>query len=283
MDLGHPAIQSGILPLTIAFVLTAMLPVIGRSGWGSRTASGAVGVALLASTVLVLGAPAWPAHTGMLKVFYLAAGSLLLGIMLDLQRPRPRLLLSSGLIWMAAAFAWLAWPQLDRQHTGWLLAAIWLVGLIMALRVANSPAGDRGAPIMLLVTAASLGGIAAIAGSLSIAELGFALAAALGGFMLWNWPRPRYPFGAAGLLGAGVPVLTLALLTLLLTDVSPWSLTPLVLIFVADPLSRRLPAGTGRLRQTLQPVYLALVASVPGAAAVALAWLTRQPDSLYYQ
>lgn len=283
MDLGHPAIQSGILPLTIAFVLTAMLPVMGRSGWGSRTASGAVGVALLASIVLVLGAPAWPAHTGMQKIFYLAAGSLLLGILLDLQRPHPRLLLSSGLIWMAAAFAWLAWPQLDRQYTGWLAAAIWLVGLIMALRVANSPAGDRGGPIMLLVTAASLGGIAAIAGSLSIAQLGFALAAALGGFMLWNWPRPRYPFGAAGLLGAGVPVLTLALLTLLLTDVSPWSLTPLVLIFVADPFSRRLPAGTGLLRQTLQPVYLVLVASVPGAAAVALAWLMRQPDSLYYQ
>jgi UDP-N-acetylmuramyl pentapeptide phosphotransferase/UDP-N-acetylglucosamine-1-phosphate transferase len=136
---------------------------------------------------------------------------------------------------------------------------------------------------MFLVTAASLGGIAVIAGSLSIAELCFALAAALAGFMLWNWPRPRYPFGAAGLLGAGAPVLALALLTLLLTDVSPWSLTPLVLIFVADDLSRRLPAGTGLLRQTLQPVYLVLVGSVPGAVAVALAWLTRQPDSLYYQ
>lgn len=283
MDLGHPAIQSGILPLITAFVLTAVLRVLGWSGWGSRIASGAVGLALLASAVFVLGLPVWPAHTGMQKFFWLTAGSLLLGALLDLQRAPPRLLLSTGLVWIVAAFLWLAWPQLDRPYTRWLLAATCLAGLIVTLRVAKRPAGDRTAPIMFLVAAASLGGIAVIAGSLSIAELCFALTAALAGFMLWNWPRPRYPFGAAGLLGAGVPVLALALLTLLLTDVSPWSLTPLVLIFVADDLSRRLPAGTGLLRQTLQPVYLALLGAVPGAAAVALAWLTRQPDSLYYQ
>jgi H+/gluconate symporter-like permease len=59
MDLGHTVIQSGILPLTLAFVLTALLRVLGGSGWGSRTASGAVGIALLASTVLVIGPPGW--------------------------------------------------------------------------------------------------------------------------------------------------------------------------------------------------------------------------------
>ena len=33
----------------------------------------------------------------------------------------------------------------------------------------------------------------------------------------------------------------------------------------------------------LQPVYLVAVGAVPGAVAIALAWLTGEPDSLYYQ
>lgn len=284
MEIGHPAIQSGVLPLAGAFLLTAVLRLVGPGGRGKRIASAAVGIALLTSSVLVLGAPVWPVHTGMQKFFYLVAGGLLLGVLLDLRgASSPRLLLLSGLTWMAATFVWLAWPQLDRPHTFWLLAGICVAGLTVILRVTDRPGHDTSAPIMFLVTASSLGGIAFFEGSLSIAELGFALAAALGGFMLWNWPQPRYPFGAAGLLGGGMAVLALAFLAVLLTDASPWTLAPLILIFFADSLSRRLPAGGGLLRQTLQPVYLLLVGAVPGAAAVVLAWLSGQSDNLYYQ
>ncbi len=283
MELGHPAVQSGILPLISAVLLTAMLRVAGGSRRGARLASSAVGIALLISSVLILGAPAWPAHSGMQKFFYLAAGGVSLGMLLDLRSAAFGPLWLWALLWMAGAFAWLAWPQLDRPDTLWLLAAICLAGLAIIQRVTSRPAHDTTAPLMFLVAAASLGGIAFVEGSLSIAELGFALAAALGGFMVWNWPQPRYPFGAAGLLGGGMVVLALALLTLLLTDVTSWTLTPLVLIFFADTLSRRLPAGTGRLRQILQPLYLLLVGSLPGAAAIALAWFTGESDSLYYQ
>ena len=106
---------------------------------------------------------------------------------------------------------------------------------------------------------------------------------AFGCFILRNWPQPRDAFAAAGLLGGGVAVLALAFLVLLLTDASPWVLTPLLLIFFADSLVHRLPAGTGLLRQSLQPVYLLLLGAVPGALAVVFAWYTGQSDSLYYQ
>lgn len=85
MDFGHPAVQSGILPLPCAFMTTAVLRLIGGSRRGVRIASGAIGVALLTSSVLILGSPSWPAHTGMQKFFYLAAGGLLLGLVLDLR------------------------------------------------------------------------------------------------------------------------------------------------------------------------------------------------------
>lgn len=283
MEITHPAVQSGILPFTCAVLTIGVLRLIGRSGWGMRVASGAVGVALLASSVLVLGLPAWPVHTGMQKFFYLAAGGLLLGVLLDLGRASSSLLLLSGLVWMTAVFVWLAWPQLGSHYSLGLLTAICLAGLTVVLRVANRPTRDTSAPIMFLIAAASLGGIAFLAGSLSIAELGFALAAAFGGFMVWNWPQPRYHFGAAGLLGGGMAVFALAFLVVLLTDVSPWVLTPLLIIFFTDSLSRRLPAGAGLLRQSLQAVYLVVLGVVPGALAVVFAWLTEQSDSLYYQ
>ena len=283
MELGHPAIQSGVVPLTSAFLMTAVLRLIGGSGWGVRIASCAVGVGLLVSSVLVLGVPAWPVHTGMQKFFYLSLGGLGLGILLDLVVAPSRLVLVSALVWMTTVFAWLAWPQLGAENSRWLLAAVGIVGLTILLRVANRSHPDTSAPIMFLITAASLGGIAFLAGSLSLAELGFALAAAFGGFLLWNWPWPRYPFAAAGLLGGGVAVLGLAFLVLLLTDVSPWALTPLALIFFSDALSRRLPAGKGLIQQGLRPIYLVLLGSIPGALAVAIAWLMEPSDSLYYQ
>ena len=111
MELGHPAIQSGLFPLISAFVLTGVLRLVGGSRAGVRAASGATGIALLISSLLVLGAPAWPAHTGMQKFFYLTASGLLLGLLLDLRAASVRLLWLWGLIWMAAAFVWLAWPQ----------------------------------------------------------------------------------------------------------------------------------------------------------------------------
>jgi hypothetical protein len=283
MQIAHPAVQSGILPLACAFLLTAVLRSIGGKRRGTRIASGAIGAALLTSSVLVLGLPVWPAHTGMQKFFYLAAGGLLLGLALDLRGTSSHRSLLAGLLWMAVAFVWLAWPQLDRPYTLWLLAGICLAGVTIIVRVSNRPNCDTSAPIMFLLASASLACIAFVSGSVSIAELGFALAAAFGGFLLWNWPQPRYPFAAAGLLGGGIAVLALAFLVVLLTDATPWVLTPLLLIFFLDSLAHRLPAGAGLLRQSLQPVYLTVLGAVAGALAVLVAWYGGQSDSLYYQ
>jgi hypothetical protein len=137
----------------------------------------------------------------------------------------------------------------------------------------------------VLAAAVGLAGVVLASASLAIAQLGVALGVAVAGYALWNWPVPRYPFAAAGVLGGALPLLTLAALTLLLTEAPLWALAPLLLCFFADTLALRLPAGEGRLAQALRPLYVLLLAALPAAAAVALAlWASADPGGdIYYQ
>jgi hypothetical protein len=217
------------------------------------------------------------------KLVYLVAGGLGVGLMLDVKPLPPRLSLAPCIFWLGAAYAWLAWRQIDQTRTWWLLGGLGIAGLIVLLRTTDGHPLSLRAPMMFLVAALGLGGVALTSGSLAIAQLTFALAAAIGGFALWNWPRARYPFGAAALIGGGLPLLALAALTLLLTDAPPWALAPILFIFFADLVSRRLPPQGGTARRVLEPIYLALVAALPAALAISLALLAGQTDDLYYR
>jgi hypothetical protein len=240
-------------------------------------------VAVLASAVSMFGLPVWPAITGMDKFGHIVIAGLVLGLLLDLGTTPPRVTAALSVIWLGGLYAWLAWPQIERVETWWILGGLELAGLAIVLRSADLATLDLRATVMVLVAALGLGGIVVNSGSLAIAQLGFALAAAVGGFALWNWPTARYRFGAAALLGAVMPLLALAALALLLTETPPWALAPLVLVFFADLVSRRLPPRNGRWQEVLAPVYLALIAAVPAALGVVLALLGDGSDDLYYR
>jgi hypothetical protein len=127
--------------------------------------------------------------------------------------------------------------------------------------------------VMVLVAALGLGVFALASASLLLGQLAVALGAAMAGFALWNWPRSRFSFGAAGVLGALLPLGLLAALTLLLTQARAWALAPLLLVFLADLPARRLAARAARGADALGPVLLLLLAALPAAAAVGLALL----------
>ena len=118
-----------------------------------------------------------------------------------------------------------------------------------------------------------------IGASASLGALAGAVAAAMGGVLLWLYVMvvahdERFGFGALGwLASAGVLLFIGDLLVLFAPDVNRWSLALLLLVFLAD----KVPAGRrsrGAMGRAMNPVVLTMIAAVPVVAAVGLAMLS---------
>jgi hypothetical protein len=219
-----------------------------------------------------------PPRASTQKLGYLIAAALLVGIALDLSRT-PRPLVWAGLVLLPpAALVWLAWPRLAGGAwgaSGLMLVVLALAAVALLLRLEQAAAhgadGGRTAAVILLVASLGLGGTAVYGASALMAQLAFGLAAATGGFLLWNWPKPRLQFGVAGLLGAGGGFVLIAAVLVLYSRASVAALGLILLAFLADSPARRLKLGAGVVAGAVQPVVLAALAAVPVAAAVAVA------------
>lgn len=271
------------MPLLLAFMLTGALRFAFGATRGARLAAAGAAAAFLCAAWLIAGVNSWPPQTGVQKLPFIVAGGLLLGLVIDVATARRSTVFAAAL-WLLASYAWIAWPRFARADSA--LAGILLAGYVLSVvalfRLTAETRPSVNVPVMLLVGALGLAGGALAAGSLALFQLALAAAAAIGGFALWNWPTARFPFDAAGVLGAGVGVLALAALILLLTEIRPWALLALAFVFLADPIARRLPVGRLR-RQSIEPIYVALLALVPAVVSVLLAAPPQPGDDLYYR
>lgn len=284
MHLDHPLMASVVLPLLLAAALTGVLRAVPGER-GRRIAAGAVGLALIFAHLLTFGAPAWPAQSGVEKLVPLFILSLLGGVVLDMVLAGRILSASAACLAVLGVTLWLAWPQLMRGEPGLiaLLTLAALLALACLWMLAKSPANGTNRPVTLIVAALGLAGAGFNAGSLVLMQVALALAAALGGFVLWNWPAARLPFHAAGIAVGGVVCFALALLLILLTDIRPWALLALPLIFAAAVVSRHLPVPQRLSRATVEPVYIVLLGLLPMVAAILLAQPPVPADDLYYR
>jgi hypothetical protein len=285
VDLSHPLAGSLLLPLVVALVLTGAM----RWGLGERIgvplAAMGAGVGLLVALITILGEPVLPPRTGLQKLPLLVTAYLVVGVTMTGLAPRRQAFYAALLPLVALSALWLAWPQLTPAEAAVLiplvLASLIGVGALVALREAS--ADGVNAPGMLIAATLGLAGAAFNAGSLALFQAALAIAAAVGGFALWSWPRPRLPFSSAGLLPSGVGGLCVALLILLLTDIRPWALLPLALVFLGDLVARRLPVPGRFSRASVEPLYIVALAALPVAASI---WLAQPPlpaDSPYYR
>ncbi len=280
---AHPAIQSGVVPLGVAVVMTGLLRLRGSRLGGARGAGLAIGVGFLAGAVLLAGLPFAAPLSAVQKLTLLAGVALLLGVLLELLAVSSNVLRVTALALFLAASLWLSWPQLQRDALDWPVGVL-VAGcgiLLYGLAVPRERRASDSVPLAL--AAAGIAGIALVSGSLLIAQLATAMAVATGGFLIWNWPHARDTLGASMLLGATLPVLALALTTVLLTPAPPWSLAPLPAVFFLAPVARGLWLSRGRWGEAIQPVYVLVLGCIPVGLAIALALLADSPGDAYYR
>ncbi len=273
------------MPLALALSLTAALRWSLGAGRGKRLAAAGVGLALLITHLLTFGAPIWPPQSGMHKLPLLFALLLAGGLAIDLLQPGRTAVVAATVAAIAAIALWLAWPQLQVGGVAMLLLLVStsLLSIASLAGLVHAPADGAGRSAMLVLAALAVGGASFNAGSLALFQVALSLAAAVGGFALWTWPRPRLPFTASGVAVSGLGCFAVALLLLLLTQVRPWALLPVPLIFVGEALSRHLPVPARFSRATVEPLYIVAIGLIPALATILLAQAPSPPDDLYYR
>lgn len=228
-----------------AGVLTAYALIYGQFTFPPLQALDWLPLLLLAGLIVfavddIVGFAPW-LRLGMQGISALLAGGLLLRPILS-QLP----LMGAVLTLAGVTVLWFGlWVYLDRR----------------ALQDATSG-------VTLLTVAVGAAAVPAMTGSVLLGQLGGALAVVLAGWLLWNWPRPRWLLGHAG---TAVTVLTLGSLLLVgrFYSETPLSISLLLLVALAAnvpmALMKRYRPG---LDAPLAVVLTGLLALVPVALAI---------------
>ncbi|NQV56547.1 MAG: hypothetical protein HQ503_11870 [Rhodospirillales bacterium] len=269
------ALVNGVaIPLAAALVLTGAL----RFSIGVPLAGAAISIAFLAGYALSFGWPLFPLNSASQKLTYIALVGAGLGVAIDSLRAHDKFRLALILIWPAAIAGWLGWQQLVSLsgESVIAIAVCWAAGVFVMARLDGKTTSQSTPTILLLSAAIGLAAVAFFGSNASVAQLAGTLAAATGGFLLWNWPVARYPLGSAGLLGGAGALLSLGFILVLFSeDTSRAALALILLIFLGPLLAARLPFGR---HQKFGPVMLGLVSAVPALAAAALSFFTGQDN-----
>lgn len=282
--LVNPAIQSGALPFGIALCMAA---VLGFSGTASARYAGlAVIGGFLAAYVVTFGWPPLLPQASGQKIPHIGALAAVAGVIAGLIGSQRRAS-ALGLAVVVVGTLWIGWskvmaaPSLDHLST-----ALVVVGGALALysaRTGSAPPGGEGGieqAVPLLVIALAMAVISFMGASASIAQNAGALAAALGGVMVLNWPKRRFGLDATDRL---VPVAILAALSAQIaffTQAPAWVLLLLLPALYADRLVARWMPESRPAAWALRPMVIALIALVPAVVAIGAAQIVLSSSDL---
>jgi len=256
-------------PVLLPFAVAALAAFAGRFWLGARAAVPVAALAQAAAFLIaywvLLGLPSWPPVMAREKIALVAAGGVVLGLLLLLLPRWADALQALVLAWPLAIVLWLALPaalELATVIAGVLLA---LLGAAMIGPLAGARQRNPRAVLMLLSALIGLAGIARFGQAMSLAELALALAAALAGVLVAG---RSVALANAALIGPSGSALALAATLVLYGAASRPALVLLALVFAADRLARRLAS---RRRFWLEPLLFAAFCLLPLGLALLVA------------
>jgi hypothetical protein len=262
------AVLSTLLPLLAAAIAAG---IIGRT-IGAEAAGSAIILGFAVAYLAILGWPVLPPQSSLHKIILVSVAGLFLGTALLLSASRAWIR-PMTIIWPGIIVAWLGSRQLIGLEASDLLtlAALWLAGAFIFDRLAAPPAAEIDAPTMVLIAGIGTSLIAFLGSAASLSQLAAALAAATGGFLLWNWPKKRYPFSIPTLFGTASTLLAIGAATVLFTRASTLALLILLVTFAAGIIRSRILFIE---RPVAGPIAFGAACAIPMLVAVAVAFLT---------
>jgi hypothetical protein len=284
LDLNNPIFQAVIGPFAVAFLVIGASRLVGCRTGSEVLAGLGVAAGLLAAFFQLRGIPPLPPNSAPEKLFYLIVLAGLIGVALDLLGHPPRIGRLAFLLFPVICLAWFNLrPLLAHPDVGLLmkLALMWAGAAIVLWQicVANARGGALAGAVLILATAVGAAGVAALAPFIGVTLLCASVAAVAGALALWAYGvrllvGAPMTIGATSLLGAAGGLVATVLLLVLFTDVSTAGAAFLVAVPFVGLVAEPLLLGGGIGRRVFGPVILTVVAAVPAAAAIGLAYLT---------
>ncbi|WP_448187810.1 hypothetical protein [Azospirillum sp. sgz301742] len=271
--LNDPFLQSSVLPLLAALAAVGLLRLAGGGVAGRRLAAGGIALAFLGVFALVVGIPAFPPPSSMGRLFWCAVTGVAIGLAGDATGVKGAKASTLTGVWLLGSLLWMILPALTGAAEALIAVPLLAAGAWVAF--GRLPAGKDGpatSGAVLLALALAVGGTALVGSSASLAQAALALAAATGGFLLWNWPIERHVWGVSGRVGFGILVLLTAALAFF-TQARAEVLLLAVPAFFADRLRSRLPTPDTTFGQALRTAAVTVFAVIPAVAAVGAAYL----------
>ncbi len=277
--LNDPFVQSSVLPLAAGAVAVGLLRLAGGAGAGRRLAAGGIALAFLGVFAFVVGLPAFPPPSSMGRLFWCAVAGTVLGLAADAANLRGAKATALTGVWLLASLAWLTLPALSSAGSALVAVPLLAAGAwIVFGRVPAGQAGPATSGAVLLALALAVGGTALIGSSASLAQAALALAAATGGFLLWNWPVERHAWEVSGRVGFGILLLVAAALAFFTQARVEVLLLAVPALFV-DRLRGRLPTPDTTAGRAMATAAVTILAILPAVAAVGAAYLLSDTGS----
>lgn len=271
-------VSTFLVPAASALILHTIAGFILR-GAGEEApplASAAAPVAFLMAHISLLGLSAPTTTDPLVKIAYVCAGGLALGLIFDFARPRAPawLVPATCLVWPAAAAVWIGAPELAGQDLFVLfqVLVLWVGGALIFIRTARLRAADpQSLTPTVMIACASLGVamIGYFVAQDTVGRLALALASAVGAVAVWNWitimtrPKAVAPFGRAALLGAMSALFAMAASLGFAEHTALWGLFVVVTLFFAPMVFGNRPQGDDWLARTLRPLVLLIASLIP--------------------
>ncbi len=263
-----------VLPFFVAFAIVGAIRYGLVVSISQKLAVSAIAVAVLVSIVAIDSWPPFPPISASQKLVYLILFGFISGTVLDFIGKPTTFQRLSILLWPIIIVGWIGWRQLIALDPVAItsLALIGLTGCVVLWRLYEEPGPVPNAPVAIIAASIGAAIIAFIGHSSSISQFYGVLAAATGGYVLWNWPSPRYMFGAAGVLGCGGAFLALTTIMFQFTETNKMALVLVLLVFLCPALARATRYGNGKASA---PVATGIISVVPVTLAVMIAIVTK--------
>lgn len=265
IDFNDTNVRIFLIPAVVSILAIGFLRITLGAWRTSVLAPVGIGVGFLVSYFLTTGLPLWPVASVLGITPYVVVAGILVGSFLDMRSTENSSLTLMHIALSMVLVFWVAtqWHGGTIHENEMVLYGVLIFSGFWAMQQLNDQRDSGLAPAISIFSA--LVGIAIIANIYGTRTGLFAssLAAATIGYMVWNWPNCRYPWGSTGtIVGGGVYLILASELAIKNPALAlPIGLT--LLSFIIHNLTYRLfPTGNA-----LQPFIQIMFSSLPIATA----------------